>query len=314
MITLTNSIFFQSMEEVDDYPHQWDANFSALQPGRNTFHMQETLLPHTAIRTGSFSGPVLQRGEVPRSMRTFAFLTSASDGHCFRGQEVGADDIMVFGSDLELDACSSSPQTICTISIDTQYLYDRISSWDANLDCDLGQIQHMCPQLKTGLIRDINRVATFQRDNSEQSVPEQLREGEAIADSLISALAAGQLCAEKSAPTRQQVLRALDYINANLDRPIRVSELTEELGVSRRTLQLQFRKHLNATPKQVIDQLRLSSLRRDMLKTPTRLPWAATFALEHGYWHLSQLAKDYFLAFGETPKHTLKAAKRSKRA
>jgi transcriptional regulator GlxA family with amidase domain len=110
------------------------------------------------------------------------------------------------------------------------------------------------------------------------------------------------------------VLRALDYINANLDRPIRVSELTAELGVSTRTLQLQFRKYLNATPKQVIDQMRLSSLRRDMLKTPTRLPWAATFALEHGYWHLGQLAKDYFQAFGENPSQTLKAAKRLKQA
>ena len=310
MIELTHGIQFSSLEEVDDHPHQWKTDFRALRPGQNHFSMQETLTPSVAIRTGVFSGPVVQRGEVPRGKRTYSFLLNEVEKHCFRSQLIDRSKLMVFGKNCEVDATSSSPASICTVTVDTTYLEHRSADWGADINIDSGGVTQLGKEVRLQLEVTINELARLQRMTGPLYPLEQLRLQENIVDILLDVL--GTQTPEFINPKNgyRMVQKALNFMEGNIKRPIKLSEVTSELGISTRTLQLEFKKYLNASPKQAINQLRLASLRKSIRAGFHAHSSVSEFAFDHGYWHLSQLAQDYFQAFGELPSQTLLESKK----
>lgn len=302
-------VTFASLEEVNDFPHGWTSQFYALSDGQNSFHMRRTETPSMVVSTGNFDGPTLQLGEVPESMKTFALCLTKGAGVRWRGAEVSTVDIMAFGSDRELECTADSPVSICTLSISDSYLQRTLEALDLEVDFDLGgllRLEHQSQERLISQLSDLvllsdyaNSVGGDAKDQLAQVEEELLRELALI----VGGVPTGRLVNVKNG--YNLVSRALEYIRYNANSPIRVTVVAAEVGVSVRSLEMHFKKYLSATPKQVINLVRMAAVRHRLLETSREQSSVTKIVYEFGYCHLSQFAGDYRRVYGELPSETL---------
>jgi len=102
------------------------------------------------------------------------------------------------------------------------------------------------------------------------------------------------------------VRRALDAIHDEPERPFTVAELAAIAGISVRSLQEGFRRHVGCAPMAYLQQVRLGRA-RDALRhaDPARIT-VATIAHRWGFAHLGRFASAYHTRFGESPSETLR--------
>ncbi|WP_309238254.1 AraC family transcriptional regulator [Actinoplanes aureus] len=103
------------------------------------------------------------------------------------------------------------------------------------------------------------------------------------------------------------IRRAVEAINDEPERNFTVGELAVIAGMSVRSLQEGFRRHVGNAPMTYLQQVRLSRA-RDALRRgdPARIT-VATVAHRWGFAHLGRFASAYRQRFGESPSATLKA-------
>jgi AraC-like DNA-binding protein len=94
-----------------------------------------------------------------------------------------------------------------------------------------------------------------------------------------------------------------EYIVGHLDRPITLSDLERESGLSTRTLQVAFRKVHGCSPREWIRRRRLLMARERLLAAGNRLS-VAEVALACGFTRPSSFAAAYEERFGEAPSVT----------
>lgn len=92
----------------------------------------------------------------------------------------------------------------------------------------------------------------------------------------------------------------LDYISANLDQPLRLSDLEARSHYSRRALQYAFRQQLNCTPKQWIREQRLARALA-LIREPGSRSTVRDVALACGYRHLGHFSQDFRRLYGCSP-------------
>jgi AraC-like DNA-binding protein len=102
----------------------------------------------------------------------------------------------------------------------------------------------------------------------------------------------------------RKIRDAEDYIETHLHQPITVSDIAEAIGLTPRALQLGFRRHLNCSPMEYVQQRRLEGVRRE-LKIGGPHIRVRDVALRWGFFHLGRFAAAYKSRFGEAPSDTL---------
>ncbi|WP_194269907.1 AraC family transcriptional regulator [Candidatus Methylospira mobilis] len=98
-----------------------------------------------------------------------------------------------------------------------------------------------------------------------------------------------------------------NYIQANLDKPLALSELEHISGLSARSLQYGFQRRFGCTPTQWIREQRLT-LAHNRLKLATSCDRVTGIALSCGFTHMGVFGRDYYVRFGERPSETLARA------
>ncbi|MDB6001621.1 MAG: transcriptional regulator, AraC family, partial [Rhizobacter sp.] len=116
------------------------------------------------------------------------------------------------------------------------------------------------------------------------------------------------LHAVHAVPQRAPVRRAIDFIDAQLQQPLTVTDLALQAGVSVRALQLGFQQELGVSPMTFVMQRRLERIRTELQQphphttvTGTAHDWAMP--------HLGEFAKRYRARFGEAPSMTLRRSR-----
>jgi AraC-like DNA-binding protein len=109
-------------------------------------------------------------------------------------------------------------------------------------------------------------------------------------------------------PGPAHIHRACELIRAKAMEPIRVAEIARELGVTARSLQAGFRKHLGTTPHQFLRDCRLD-LAHHMLSASPAGQTTTSIAYDCGFGHLGEFAEAYRIRFGEPPSQTLRRSR-----
>ena len=113
---------------------------------------------------------------------------------------------------------------------------------------------------------------------------------------------------ERSAGTLA-IARAREYLEAQADGPVRISDLAHELGMSVRALQLGFRHQLGKTPLEFLFECRMQNARRLLLGAPAGAS-VTSIAIECGFANVGAFAGRYHKVFGELPSETLRHRQR----
>lgn len=110
-------------------------------------------------------------------------------------------------------------------------------------------------------------------------------------------------------PRRQIFEELLEWIQANLQQPISLTQLEQRSGYSRRMLQLVFQQRFNCGPIQWIQRQRLEQARQALLQ-PGCNDSVTTIAQRHGFSNLSVFSRDFRAAFGLRPSDLLRESRR----
>lgn len=108
------------------------------------------------------------------------------------------------------------------------------------------------------------------------------------------------------------IRRAEAYIRAHVEEPIALHDVAEAAGCSARSLQLGFRRFRETTPLTTIRLARLEAV-RDALRSGDIAGTVTDLALRFGFTSPSRFAHDYKVAFGESPRDTLRRDSRHRR-
>lgn len=103
-------------------------------------------------------------------------------------------------------------------------------------------------------------------------------------------------------------LRAcLDFIHANSQDQFELAEMVRFAGISLRTAQAQFARHLGSTISTTVRNCRLDKVRARLLAEGDATVTSVAFA--EGFAHLGEFGRWYVRRFGEKPSQTLRTAR-----
>nr|WP_298098197.1 AraC family transcriptional regulator [uncultured Shinella sp.] len=107
----------------------------------------------------------------------------------------------------------------------------------------------------------------------------------------------------------RHVRRAIEFMHANISRPITMPMIAEAAGISVRALQSGFRAFRDTTPIAYLTLARLQAARRDLLD-PTNNQAVSDICLKWGFFHFGRFSVTYKTTYGESPSHTRKRVDR----
>jgi AraC-like DNA-binding protein len=103
------------------------------------------------------------------------------------------------------------------------------------------------------------------------------------------------------------IQRAIGFIESNADLDIGIGEIAAASGVSRRAVQLAFRRHLDSTPTAYLRRVRLDEAHRELAAAdPAGDLTVTAVAYRWGFSSPSRFAERYRVAFGCSPSETLR--------
>jgi AraC-like DNA-binding protein len=112
---------------------------------------------------------------------------------------------------------------------------------------------------------------------------------------------------EPAPPARpRSVQRIIDLIDARPEAPYSAGDLAAHAGVSLRSLQAGFRRHVGMSPMSYLNEVRLARVHADLADAdPTERTTTET-AYRWGFTHLGRFAAAYRKKFGVSPSDTLR--------
>lgn len=114
-----------------------------------------------------------------------------------------------------------------------------------------------------------------------------------------------ELARAAPSPAPRHVKRAIDFMQANLSRPISLDDIAAACQVSVRSLQKGFKDFKMTTPMAYLQHLRLEAAHRELQQASPALTVAA-IALKWGFGHMGRFALEYKHRFGQYPSQTLR--------
>jgi AraC-like DNA-binding protein len=104
------------------------------------------------------------------------------------------------------------------------------------------------------------------------------------------------------------VKRAIDFIEANVQQPLTLTDIARASRVPGRTLLEHFKLHRGVSPMRYVRNTRLARV-RDALMRGDRSESVTEVATEWGFTHLGRFAVEYREQFGESPSETLQRSR-----
>jgi AraC-like DNA-binding protein len=244
--------------------------------------------------------------------RSIGFLTDSNSSplqHC--GLDVLPGDIIVNRSDV-VHRRSGSDFDYASISLPTDDLDEAIG---AIVGRELAKksdqrILHPNPKLTSRLQRLHRAIVHLAHDTPDVlQLPEVSRalENELI-HTMVRCLADGVQVKATTGGRRHDaiVARFEEFLTANPDRPLYITEICAGIGVAERTLRASCEEHLGMGPIRFLTLRRMHLARRALLRADPSKSTVTGIVTDHGFWELGRFSVGYRALFGEPPSETLR--------
>jgi AraC-like DNA-binding protein len=101
------------------------------------------------------------------------------------------------------------------------------------------------------------------------------------------------------------VARFEEFLEANPDTPLYLTEICAAIGVAERTLRVVCEEHLGMGPIRYLSLRRMHLVRRALLRADPLTATVTRLATDHGFWELGRFSVSYRALFGESPSESL---------
>jgi len=97
-----------------------------------------------------------------------------------------------------------------------------------------------------------------------------------------------------------------EFLEANPDRPLYLTEICAAIGAAERTLRASCEEHLGMGPIRYLTLRRMHLVRRALLHSDPSKTTVTQIVTDHGFWELGRFSVAYRALFGESPSDTLR--------
>lgn len=102
------------------------------------------------------------------------------------------------------------------------------------------------------------------------------------------------------------VRRAMEFIEANADRPVTLPQIAAAVQIGPRGLQHAFRRQADSTPMEYLRRVRLQRAHEELQRAePTQGETVGAVAARHGFGNPGRFRRFYLLTYGRSPTETL---------
>jgi AraC-like DNA-binding protein len=158
-----------------------------------------------------------------------------------------------------------------------------------NLHKSIGQLAHGTPD-----ILDLPEVSRALENELTHILVRCLAEGHSL---------------EPTAGSRRHdtiLTRFAEFLEANPDRPLYLTEICAAIGAAERTLRASCEEHLGMGPIRYLTLRRMHQVRRALLRSDPSTATVTRIVANHGFWELGRFSVAYRTLFGEPPSDTLR--------
>ncbi|UVO28328.1 AraC family transcriptional regulator [Bradyrhizobium arachidis] len=256
--------------------------------------------------------PEINTVAVKPGRRSFGFLTeSNSSSFLDCGQEVRPGDIVLNRPDV-VHQRSDADFHYGTVSLPSG---DLAAAAKAIIGRELPEKPYkstirppsalMCRLLK--LHKSIGQLAHDTPDILE--LPEVTRALETeLTHILVRCLAEGHPLERTAGGCRKDrmLTRFVEFLRANPDRPLYLTEICAAIGVAERTLRASCEEHIGMGPIRYLTLRRMHQVRQALLHSHPSTATVTRTVTDHGFWELGRFSVAYHALFGESPSETLR--------
>jgi AraC-like DNA-binding protein len=281
---------------------------------RGCFRVDATQIRMDRLRMQRFKVALPQIDTVQASpdRKCIGFLLEGSASslqHC--GQKVTPSDILTYGHDVvhqrseadfqygTMSVSTKDFPTLCTTIVGRNFLEDAMNT-----------LVRPDPALLSRLRRLHNAVGQLAHDTPDiLELPEVRR---ALEEQLIHVMVrclADAASIETTVAYRRHdavVARFEEFLEANPDRPLYLTEICAAIGVAERTLRASCEEHLGMGPIRFLTLRRMHLVHRALLRADPSRSTVTSIVTDHGFWELGRFSVAYRTLFGETPSATLR--------
>ncbi len=293
------------------YEH-WEQRYDQLSGGRFDGSMQEIRFPSFTLIRETSNRVLLQNGSTPQGVFAIGTLMTLGESgyHCGELMATRTAALLEPGTEFEirtpecfdLVAAVFSPRDLAANLDDPAFNH-------LELEADLRRSSKTIGPSNAAPMADfLQRVhACAQTAPDFLMLPSNLRQLEEefyglLVDTLRMARGpeVHALC-----PNRERIVRRFSaFLDASPESALSITEICEEIGVTRRTLQNATQEVFGISPQHYLKAIRLNAFRRALKMREPQRESIGDVAARWGFWHLSQLAQDYRRLFGELPSQT----------
>lgn len=285
--------------------------------GRGSFHVEATQIGMDRLRMQRFkiALPQINTIEVSPDRKSIGFLleTSASNlKHC--GRSVTPNDVLIYGHDV-LHQRSEANFHYGTMSVPTQdfpVLFATIVGREF-VETPQTCIVRPDPALMSRLLKLHGLIGQLAHDTPDVllDLPEVRRAlEEQLTHVMVRCLATGTGVEPRTSDRRHGavIARFEEFLEANPDRPLYLTEICAAIGVAERTLRASCEQHFGMGPNRFLALRRMHLARRALLGADPSESTVTGIVTDHGFWELGRFSVAYRALFGESPSATLRRA------
>jgi AraC-like DNA-binding protein len=104
-----------------------------------------------------------------------------------------------------------------------------------------------------------------------------------------------------------------EFLEANPETPLYLTEICAAIGVAERTLRVACEEHLGMGPIRYLSLRRMHLVRRALLRAEPLRATVTRVATDHGFWELGRFSVAYRTLFGESPSESLRKSPNDRR-
>jgi AraC-like DNA-binding protein len=285
-----------------------------LPTARGSFHVELTQIAMDKLRMQRFTInlPQVVMAAKTSDRQAIAFLlerSSSSLQHC--GIEVTPHDIVVYDHDV-LHQRSTFDYHLGTMSVpldDFPALCETIAG-SVSPDRRRHPTVRPDPALLSRLRKLHKAVGQLAHDTPDiLDMPEVRRAlEEQLIHVMVRCLAEGAGVEATMSDRRHNavVARFEEFLEANPDRPLYLTEICPAIGVAERTLRAACEEHLGMGPIRFLTLRRMHLVRRALLHAHPSEATVTRIVTDQGFWELGRFSVAYRALFGESPSETLR--------
>ena len=298
---------FTDVEHMCEVIHSWDLDFRALATPAlrdQSSSIIQWRFDTCEITHADFSASFDQRGASPTGGITFALLAPHIRNLWWRGQDVSAEEVLVFPNGGELHSVSGPDFEVFTVFVSEDSIARVCERYELSLTPAHRRLEtfRISPQLAGAMRQQLFRL-------TNPSSPDAHAEADELVGALVHAWLSPMIVSRHRPSSRRRdlaVRRCLERLEHPDWATLSPAELCEISGAGERTLQYAFRERFGMTPAAFLKARRLFAARQRLAKSAPGDETVGDVAASLGFWHLGHFAADYRQAFGETPSETCK--------